>query len=618
MSNRVKDILGTLIRLYCERPKESVSEWACRCLRFNEPNNRGPFTLLAREYNREPIDEIADPTITDQVLVYGAQTGKTASIMAMIAWIVRWVASRVLWVMPNSEGTGGAKNFSATRWQPMILASEEFNRFIPVGRNRHAFKNMQQRLNGAIIDFVGSHSPANLASNPSRVQVLDEVDKFDTGGGQEADAVSLAEQRGKSFGSPKRIKTSTPTVYEGLIWQEFLKGDQRRYFVPCVHCGKFVVFAWSAPFTVFKKTGDEAYVFWSREAKRADGTWDFDVVKQTAHAKCPHCAGKINEADKSKMVRRGEWRATNPNAPRHFRSRHLPSLYASSPQTSFGALAVRFLQAKASLTGLQDFINGELAEPYQSQDRQSERIELITQRIEVTAEWQSILSVDCQGRAPHFWYVKRNWNGAESVGIESGSCDTWDELRSIQNRPGATVPDSRVIVDSGFGARSDADVYATCAGFGELIQRGHGIKPLHLGWLPAKGFPVRKRWKDPDSGLLVPYYLRGIDPFLGTANAGRVEMSLFEFSGEFFKDILEAMRRGKGGSKWSVLESAATEEYWRHLDAKIKTALLNKRTGQTTHQWALRSAHWPDHLDDCEIMNTAYANFCQLFTLPEQ
>jgi len=122
--------------------------------------------------------------------------------------------------------------------------------------------------------MVWSNSPAALASIPARVVILDEVDKFNEGGRKEADAVNLAEQRTKTFSNPKRIKTSTPTLSDGLIWQEFAKTDQRRRFMPCPHCGKLVLFAWSKAFTVFPLTGNEAFIKWDSKARRPkDNSW---------------------------------------------------------------------------------------------------------------------------------------------------------------------------------------------------------------------------------------------------------------------------------------------------------------------------------------------------------
>jgi len=207
-----------------------------------------------------------------------------------------------------------------------------------------------------------------------------------------------------------------------------------------------------------------------------------------------------------------------------------------------------------------------------------------------------------------------------SSGIAAGHCDTWEELRAVQQQH--AVDDIGVIVDSGFGAKSDAEVYRQCARFCEFEPQGQGQRPLAMGWMPAKGMPTRKRWRD-DSGLWLPYYLRTIDPYSGTADAGQVEMSLFEFSGDFFKDLLDGMRDPKRaqdtGVTWTVHASMATDEYWQHMDAEIKTAVRNKRTGKTVWEWHPRSQRWPNHLLDCEVMQVAIALFYGLLTAqPEE
>jgi hypothetical protein len=198
-------------------------------------------------------------------------------------------------------------------------------------------------------------------------------------------------------------------------------------------------------------------------------------------------------------------------------SRHLPSLYSPSPETSFGKLAVKFLQAKSSLLGLRGFINGDLAEPYTSQDTMSDRVELVRARIEHDDGWRPLLTVDCQQRG--FWAVVRRWNGGNSDGVYAGFLATYDDVRELQLKH--KINDAGVMLDSGYGARSDAEVYRNCVRFGEIVERTDAL-PLHVGWMPAKGAPGFKRWKNVDTGLTVPYYLRPLDPFTGTSNAGQL------------------------------------------------------------------------------------------------
>ncbi len=596
---------------FADRPNQTVADWCVQNVQFDEPNNHGPFSLAGREYAREILDAFADPKVTDLVPVCGSQVGKTAIVMGGSAWTIRHDPTRIFWVMPTRDT---ARGFSRTRWMPMIRKSPQLEELIPTGQRRHDFASLQQDIGGSHIDFVWSNSPSALASVPARVVVLDEVDKFNEGGNGEADAVNLADQRTKGQSMPKRIKTSTPTIPEGLIWQEFLKTDQRRRFVPCPHCGGFVVFAWSQSYTMLPKTGAEAYVVWDQEAKRADGSWDLDRVRETAHYECPHCKGKINDAHKTLIDRRGEWRPTA-KAAAGYRGWHLPSLYSCHSECNVGRLAVKFLQAKNSLLGLQGFINGDLAEPYMSQDTLGKRVELIRSTIEITSEATTLLTVDVQAKGPNFfWFVARRWASAGSDGIDAGGLETWEDVRKKQEA--LKIKDACVMVDSGYGAKDDAAVYRQCAQFGEL-KRGDGDRMIHIGWMPAKGMPGRKRWKDQD-GLMSPYKLRSHDPFQGSDVAGRVTQDLFEFSSDHFNDILEGLRVRRGTYPWSVSTAMATQEYWRHIDGEILITVRNKTSGITVQRWEPRHRHWPNHMRDCEKMQVAFATFLGLFSYEEK
>lgn len=598
-------------------PELSVDAWCEGHVYLPPPQTQSPGFLRfdGREFLRLPLADVADTAVRDLVLCFGSQIGKTTFLMAGIAWVIACDPCGVLWVMPSIDM---ARSFAETRWIPMLQFSAALAAMIPVGLRRHAFKKTEQQIGGALINFVGSNSPANLASRPARRVILDEVDKFPEATDKEADAVNLAEQRTKSFANPQRIKTSTPTVREGLIWQEYLKGDQRRRFMPCPTCGKFVVFAWSKQYTVLPSLGCEAFVRWDAEARRADGSWDLDRVERSAHAECPHCGAHILDSQKTAMDRGGEWRSTAKTpAASGFRSYHLSSLYAASPQTTFGRLAVSFLQSKQSLLGLQGFINGNLAEPYEAQDTLGARTEIVSRAIAeagvTPGKATRIMTVDCQGSAPFFWWVVREWRDGECEAIGAGSADTWGEIAAIQEK--FEVLNECVAIDSGFGARSDAEVYAECVLHGRAFPCPDSL-PLVIGWAPTKGFPGRKTWKD-ESGFARPWYTRIVDPFQGKSGAGNVRLELTGFSGDIIKDLLHGLRQKAGDFRWMVRDTVATEEYWRHLDGEVKTAVRSRVNGRVVYQWIPRGKHWPNHLLDCEVMQIVLASKLGLFQMPQ-
>ncbi len=609
-------LVGLLMRVAAERSVETVSQWVEKNIHFREPDCTGPFSFSGREYLREPLDDFGIAEVTDQTIVGSTRIGKTRIVYGGVGWTIKHQPTRVIYVKPKTKGTAGAEDDARNRFIPMLRASPALAELIPGGARRHEFKTLQQIVGGSIIDWTGSNSVASLASNPCRLVIQDEVDKFnavrkrdDTGQEIEADASSLADERAKEFSNPKRVKVSTPTLKSGKIWDTLTKkSDLRRRFLPCPHCGKHVVFVWSKHFTVLPLLGCEAFVVWDKEAKRADGTWDLDRVERSARKQCPHCGGHIREHHKPAMDKNGIWKPTQNGVPGH-RGYHLSSLYVVGKSTSDGAMALRFLSAIRSLEGPQGFINSDLAEPYEGQDAAGARVELVSKtQIEITAEWKTLLTADVQQKWPYLWFVARAWNGGNSEGLDANHCDTFDDLAAVQRKH--NVPDIGVMLDSGFGSRRDAEVYRECAGHGELIERPNQL-PSIVGWMPAKGMPTNRRWRDPESGLAMPWTLRAIDPFLGTTEAGKVEGDLFEFAAEFFEDILDRLRKGKTDYKWSIAAAIADlvygdrSTYWKHMDGHV----IDPKTGRRKK----RHRYWPDHLLDCEIQQVALASFLQFF-----
>jgi hypothetical protein len=584
------------LEMFEPRTIERVSQWVERCLIIPPPQTQAPgqFSTDGREYCREPLDDFGDWDIADEVLCFGSQTGKTTIIIGGVAFIVCTSPTGILWAMPSIDL---ARSFSETRWVPIVEASPEMARRKP--GNRHNFKKLQQQIGGSILNFVGTNSPANLAGRPAQVVFLDEVDKFNEGGNKEADAVNLAEQRTKSFANPKRVKTSTPTLSSGLIWTEFKKGDQRRYFVPCPHCGKFIILAWSESFTVFDKLGCEAYVKWDKEAKGKNGAWDMDRVERSARFVCPHCAADILDKEKTIMNRNGEWRPTA-KAPASFRSRHLPSLYAATPETSVGRLAVKFLQAKESLLGLRGFINGDLAEPFESQDLSTIRCEIVTPDEDCPAGVTQTLHVDCQQNAPHYYWVVMAWMPGVVRIAKHGFCDTIEELRAVQVEN--KIRDRCVSLDIGWNREV---IMEQCARFGQIAWSKDGRErgaPLHLGWTPWVG---AKEQNFKDKQLRAQFPVKTEIEVI-TAFGQRLAMPILMMNDKGLKDMLAALRRGEKKSvRLEFAKSVADDpQFWRHLDAEILTRVLKGR--RWVEAWDLRSDRWPNHWLDCVKSGLGY------------
>jgi len=311
----------------------------------------GRYSSEATPYVREPLESFQDPSVRTLTLCWSAQSGKTMTLLVALGYVIDEDPGPVLLVQSSLDA---ARSFSKNRLQPLIEDAPVLARHKT--RDRFDFASAEMRLDNCSIYLQGAGSPSQLASRPIRYLLADEVDKWPDQSALEADALSLAKERVKTYRSHKVVLASTPTVDRGSIWQHYLMGDRREYHVPCPVCGAMFVLSWKL--VKWNKTDTLEHI-------RAGNVW----------LECPHCQAEIQEKHKATMVRSGSWTVTNPDAPADHRSYHLNELY--SPWTRWGELVVKFRQATAEAkkgdTGrLHNFVNSSLAEPWTEDQHRGE------------------------------------------------------------------------------------------------------------------------------------------------------------------------------------------------------------------------------------------------------
>jgi DNA-directed RNA polymerase subunit RPC12/RpoP len=617
------ELASTLIWRFCApKPSAPASFWVEENVRFNEPKIRGAFSFSGREYLREIVDSWGPlpPGLKGGehfIGCMGTGIGKTTGSIAGILYRLMNEPMRALIVKPTSHGPAGASSFTKTRLVTAIKSSRCFEDLIPTGAERHNISSSQISMNGCVIDITGSNSVGQLGENRCDVVLQDEIDKYppQREESKEANAIILADERTKSVSDARRFKFSTPTLGNTGIWAEFLKGDQRRRFVPCPHCGKGIVFAWSRQFTVFEFKGYEAFVRWDDSARTSESKskygWDLEKVAETAHALCPHCQGRILDRHKPAMDAKGHWEPTAKGAPGYY-SWHLPSMYALTADCSFGAMAKKFLIAKHSPDGVKGFINSDLAEPDVTQQIAVDRAGIVGRELEVTGEWVKLLSADYHQNAPYFWALVRAWNGSnKSHGVEYQSFNQWHELDELQAKH-KIIPQA-VIVDSGF---DQAEVMRNCANFKIqtrclLIDPVQDALPECNGWSPAKAFGGKRMYRDTVTNLYMPFRIKAnCDPYAGTELAHQCRIELLEFLSDLFEDNLENIRLGKTFIEWSISKEMDSDEYHRHMAGKKR---VYKKDG-VQYQWATIRPGYADHLRSCELLNFVLAYRLQLIS----
>ncbi|MCB1833849.1 MAG: phage terminase large subunit family protein, partial [Geminicoccaceae bacterium] len=186
----------------------------------------------------------------------------------------------------------------------------------------------------SILVMTGANSAVGLRSMPVKYLFLDEVDGYPLDLDEEGDPVELAIERTATFARRKVFIVSTPTI-EGRsrIQAEYEDTDQRKFFVPCPHCGHMQTLEWEQ-------------VRWT----------DLGIPPEQAVYLCIDCEQAIENRQKTRMLPRGEWRPTAKGRP-NVRGYHLSGLYRPVGWKSWGDMAVERAKAGKNPARIKSFVN---------------------------------------------------------------------------------------------------------------------------------------------------------------------------------------------------------------------------------------------------------------------
>jgi predicted RNA-binding Zn-ribbon protein involved in translation (DUF1610 family) len=221
-------------------PDLTVSEWADRhrMLSGRASAEPGRYRTVRTPYMREIMDRLSPGDPTQRIVfMKAAQVGATEAGNNWIGFAIHQAPGPMLAVQPTVEL---AKRNSRQRIDPLIDESPELRERVKPARSRDAGNTMlSKEFAGGILIMTGANSAVGLRSTPARYIFLDEVDAYPASADEEGDPVTLAEARSLTFAHRRKVfLVSTPTI-RGLsrIEREYEASDQRRFFVPCPHCG---------------------------------------------------------------------------------------------------------------------------------------------------------------------------------------------------------------------------------------------------------------------------------------------------------------------------------------------------------------------------------------------
>lgn len=342
-----REDLDDLLARLAPPPKLTPSAWADAYRVVSSYSAEpGQWQTARTPYLREIMDSVADPAVDFTVFKKCARIGGTEAGLNVIGYYIDQDPSHILIVLPTVDD---AKDFSKEQLSPTIADTPRLAAKVSEEKSRSTGNTIQAKIfPGGAIYLVGANSPRGFRRRTARVIYLQEVDGYDKSAGKEGDQIKLAINRGRTFMKRRRVyMESTPTDEGSRIHDYHMRGDQRRYLVPCPHCGHRQPLEWRDPVTRAYRLTYE---------KDAEGR----VLRDSVGYLCagPDCGALITEEHKGAMLREGAWVATHPG--RAMRSYHINAIY--SPWVSWADLAEEWEEAQGDVEKLKTFVNTVLGE----------------------------------------------------------------------------------------------------------------------------------------------------------------------------------------------------------------------------------------------------------------
>ena len=543
----------------------TVSEWAdkYRILDAKTSAMPGPWRTEQTPYLKGIMDEFNNYETEEIVYIKPTQVGGTECLQNMAGYIIQQDPAPTMIVYPTDKL---AESISENRLQPMIKAAPTLKkRFL-----ENESSKLELQFDGMYLTLAGSNSPSSLASKAIRFLFLDEVDKYPGASKKEADPISLARERTKTFHNRKIFITSTPTLKTGHIWKAKEDADiEKHFFVPCPHCGEYIEFKWKQ-------------VHFPKE----EGMSLADRAEFASYV-CQECGCVITDQDKPDMLRLGEWRTVKQNT-KFVRkvAFWMNTLY--SPFVRFSEVVKEFLKSKDDPEQLQNFVNSWLAEPWEDTklktnadlvlERQTEYEEL------VVPDWAKMLTggVDVQENCL-YWTIRAWGSYLTSQNIAHGQAFSFQEVERVMNLEyqmpdGTPMVVALALIDSGYNTDL---VYDFCVSNSDWA-------------LPSKG----------SSNPMLSHYKMST---VNKTDSRAFGMNLVLVDTGKYKDMIAGRMKKKNGSGSWMVYAGCDREYAEQVTAEHKVN-VKMGNGKVKQEWQLKTSHADNHYLDCEVYALAAAD----------
>lgn len=595
--NNVSRFIPTDILIACP-------DWAEKNRIMSQKISRktGPFSFENAPYCREICDCFSkNNPVREVAIMKGVQLGLTTSVIEnAIGYMIDNDPAPSMFVFPTDAD---CKDYKENKINDLIDKSGLRKKIFAETENRNTRRtgDTAQKLDFAngFLKFVSARKGNALRSSHIKYLFMDELDGYPDEIRGEGSPIEIAVKRTDSYSEVRKIcYNSTPILtHKSKINEFYEKGDKRKFFVPCPHCGQKQELEFYVPdggeypdekAIVKNKIKYKPYGLMFNAAECREGDYKSVVYR------CKHCGKEFDNDFKKTILQAGEWIPTSSSKIPHFRSYHISALYSLTKP--WWRIVYDFLTAGKDPKKLQTFFNLDLGKPFEDRTGGVEyqtvhRLKDDTMRNNFVPKEAFFLTaaadiqrdrIECEIKA---WGDRYRCWGIDHRIFPGNTSDLydpcWQELAKVKDE---VFNDNRqieiMLVDSGDGETRDV-VYSFCDLFGDGII------------LPLKGFVSTLRTRE-------KYRIVDIKEVEG--------LSLVEIYVDLYKNLLARYLSQEDNHEgniypdgWFSFAQDYSDSYFRQLTTERKVKVTTPG-GLTSVRWV---QHGRNEAFDLNVYNLA-------------
>lgn len=569
-----------LAKFQLQKPDRSpIYEWARRHVQLPESYaTSGPFNARITPWLIPIFDALQDPTVRRVHFRKAVQIGGTLVADVWVPWLIANDAGPISWTMQTEDMV---ERHAKSRLMPLLERCKPVARMLP----KHGANRSQTEIYFG--GFFLTLNPANISTQQSqsiRYKINDEIwlPRWQEVYGHAVARVSKFEEVGRS----KIYNVSQAPVMDAdtgnVEDSSYRSGDQREWHAECAGCRQLV----PVVFEHLLENGDRGGIVWDKAAKRDDDTLDVARAVESCRFRCFRCGTEVPDEERTRAEwrRTGRFLATNPTAPKEVTSFRIEALVSRPMKLIVEEFALAHNHAirTGDDTMRQEFRTKRQALPW-IVERKVLNVFVPKSDYAVAdfadgkpIEHEAIRMMAIDRQQDHWWAEIGAFSTATGPRYRQlwfGRVDTRTGLRMLQQR--YKVADQCVAQDRGY---RPADVDHDCAEFGWRSMRGYG----------------RRTWtmRDENTGQIINFPFS--EPHASDYRGG--DVWFYNWSGDYFKDVLQSALEGKGDLKWE-LPSDVNPLYLEHLKGESKVEV---RSG--VWEWREVKHNAPNHGLDTSAM----------------